>query len=126
MPFVQGKFDEDFAGIHYVDSKEAISDEDGKAAISDEDSEAATLSLEFPPVESKDSGFVPDLAFPPVESKDSGFVPDLAFPPVEVPDAGIVDLEFPSTDNVVVQQPLVDENGSVGVLSRIRGWLGKE
>lgn len=101
MPFVQGKFDEDFAGIHYEDSKEAISDED---------SEASTPSLEFPPV----------------ESQDSGLVPDLAFPPVEVPDAGIVDLEFPSTDNVVVQQPLVDENGSVGVLSRIRGWLGKE
>lgn len=40
--------------------------------------------------------------------------------------AGIVDLEFPSTDNVVVQQLLVDENESVGVLSRIRGWLGKE
>lgn len=110
MPFVQGKFDEDFAGIHYVDSKEAISDEDGKAAISDEDSEAATPSLEFPPV----------------ESKDSGFVPDLAFPPVEVPDSDIVDLEFPSIDSGVVQQPFVDENESVGVLSRIRGWLGKE
>lgn len=110
MPFVQGKFDEDLAGIHYEDSKEAISDEDGKAAISDEDSEAAT----------------PGLEFPPVESQDSGLVPDLAFPPVEAPDTGIVDLEFPSTDNVVVQQPLVDENGSVGVLSRIRGWLGKE
>lgn len=98
MPFVQGKFDEDYAGIHY---------EDSKAAISDEDSEASTPSLEFPPV----------------ESQDSGLVPDLAFPPVEAPDSGIVDLEFPSTDNVAVQQPLVDENESVGVLSRIRGWF---
>ena len=94
MPFVQGKFDEDYAGIRYEDSKEAISDEDSEVAISNEDSEAPTPSLEFPPV--------------------------------EAPDAGIVDLEFPSTDNVVVQQPLVDENGSVGVLSCIRGWLGKE
>lgn len=110
MPFVQGEFDEDFAGIRYEDSKEAISDEDSEVAISNEDSEASAPSLEFPPV----------------EPQDSGLVPDLAFPPVEAPDSGIVDLEFPSTDNVVVQQPLVDENGSVGVLSRIRGWLGKE
>jgi hypothetical protein len=110
MPFVQGKFDEDFAGIHYEDSKEAISDEDGEAAISDEDSEA-TIS---------------DLEFPPVESQDSGLVPDLAFPPVKVPDSGIIDLEFPDDNTVAVQQPLVDENESVGVLSRIRGWLGKE
>lgn len=101
MPFVQGKFDEDFAGIHY---------EDSKAATTNEDSKAATPSLEFPPV----------------ESQDSGFVPDLAFPPVEVSDTGIVDLEFPSTDSGAVVQSLVDENGSVGVLSRIRGWLGKE
>ena len=101
MPFVQGKFDEDFAGIHY---------EDSKAATTNEDSKAATASLEFPPV----------------ESQDSGFVPDLAFPPVEVPDSGIVDLEFPSTDSGAVVQPHVDENESVGVLSRIRGWLGKE
>lgn len=101
MPFVQGKFDEDFAGIHY---------EDSKAATTNEDSKAATPSLEFPPV----------------ESQDSGFVPDLAFPPVEVPDTGIADLEFPSTDSGTVVQPLVDENESVGVLSRIRGWLGKE
>lgn len=101
MPFVQGKFDEDFAGIHY---------EDSKAATTNEDSEAATPSLEFPPV----------------ESQDSGFVPDLAFPPVEVSDTGIADLEFPSTDSGTVVQPLVDENESVGVLSRIRGWLGKE
>lgn len=110
MPFVQGKFDEDLVGIHYGGSEAAISDEDSEVAISNEDSEASTPSLEFPPV----------------ESKDSGLVPDLAFPPVEVPDSGIIDLEFPSTDNVVVQQPFVDENGSVGVLSRIRGWLGKE
>lgn len=103
MPFVQGKFDEDFVGIHY---------EDSKAAIPNEDSEAATPSLEFPPVESQDSGFVPDLAFPPVEVSDSGI--------------NIVDLEFPSTDSGTVVQPLVDENESVGVLSRIRGWLGKE
>lgn len=101
MPFVQGKFDEDFAGIHY---------EDSEAATTNEDSKAATPSLEFPPV----------------ESQDSGFVPDLAFPPVEVSDTGIVDLEFPSTDSGAVVQSLVDENGSVGVLSRIRGWLGKE
>lgn len=40
--------------------------------------------------------------------------------------AGIADLEFPSTDSGTVVQPLVDENESVGVLSRIRGWLGKE
>lgn len=103
MPFVQGKFDEDFAGIHY---------EDSEAATTNEDSEAATPSLEFPPVESQDSGFVPDLAFPPVEVPDSGI--------------NIVDLEFPSTDSGAVVQSLVDENGSVGVLSRIRGWLGKE
>ena len=103
MPFVQGKFDEDFAGIHY---------EDSKAATTNEDSKAATPSLEFPPVESQDSGFVPDLAFPPVEVSDSGI--------------NIVDLEFPSTDSGAVVQPLVDENESVGVLSRIRGWLGKE
>ena len=96
MPFVQGKFDEDYAGIRYEDSKEAISDEDSEVAISNEGSEASTPSLEFPPV----------------ESQDSGLVPDLAFPPVEVPHS--VDLEFPSTDNVVVQQPLVDENESVG------------
>lgn len=101
MPFVQGKFDEDFVGIHY---------EDSKAATPNEDSEAATPSLEFPPV----------------ESQDSSLVPDLAFPPVEVSDTGIADLEFPSTDSGTVVQPLVDENGSVGVLSRIRGWLGKE
>lgn len=101
MPFVQGKFDEDFAGIHYEDSKAATTNEDSEAAI-------------------------PSLEFPPVESQDSGFVPDLAFPPVEVPDSGIVDLEFPSTDSGVVVQPYVDENESVGVLSRIRGWLGKE
>lgn len=101
MPFVQGKFDEDFAGIHYEDSKAATTNEDSEAAIS-------------------------DLEFPPVESQDSGFVPDLAFPPVEVPDTGIADLEFPSTDSGTVVQPLVDENESVGVLSRIRGWLGKE
>lgn len=101
MPFVQGKFDEDFAGIHY---------EDSKAATTNEDSEAATPSLEFPPV----------------EPQDSGFVPNLAFPPVEVSDTGIADLEFPSTDSGAVVQPLVDENESVGVLSRIRGWLGKE
>lgn len=101
MPFVQGKFDEDFAGIHY---------EDSEAATTNEDSKAATPSLEFPPV----------------ESQDSGFVPDLAFPPVEVSDTGIADLEFPSTDSGTVVQPLVDENESVGVLSRIRGWLGKE
>lgn len=103
MPFVQGKFDEDFAGIHY---------EDSKAATTNEDSKAATPSLEFPPVESQDSGFVPDLAFPPVEVSDSGI--------------NIVDLEFPSTDSGAVVQSLVDENESVGVLSRIRGWLGKE
>lgn len=101
MPFVQGKFDEDFVGIHYEDSKAATTNEDSKAAIS-------------------------DLEFPPVESQDSGFVPDLAFPPVEVSDTGIVDLEFPSTDSGAVVQSLVDENESVGVLSRIRGWLGKE
>lgn len=101
MPFVQGKFDEDFAGIHYEDSKAATTNEDSEAAI-------------------------PSLEFPPVESQDSGFVPDLAFPPVEVPDTGIADLEFPSTDSGTVVQPLVDENESVGVLSRIRGWLGKE
>lgn len=101
MPFVQGKFDEDFTGIHYEDSKAATTNEDSKAAIS-------------------------DLEFPPVESQDSGFVPDLAFPPVEVSDTGIADLEFPSTDSGTVVQPLVDENESVGVLSRIRGWLGKE
>lgn len=101
MPFVQGKFDEDFAGIHYEDSEAATTNEDSEAAI-------------------------PSLEFPPVESQDSGFVPDLAFPPVEVSDTGIVDLEFPSTDSGTVVQPLVDENESVGVLSRIRGWLGKE
>lgn len=101
MPFVQGKFDEDFAGIHYEDSKAATTNEDSEAAI-------------------------PSLEFPPVEFQDSGFVPDLAFPPVEVPDTGIADLEFPSTDSGTVVQPLVDENESVGVLSRIRGWLGKE
>lgn len=103
MPFVQGKFDEDFVGIHYEDSKTATTNEDSEAAIS-------------------------DLEFPPAESQDSSLVPDLAFPPVEVPDSGIniVDLEFPSTDSGTVVQPLVDENGSVGVLSRIRGWLGKE
>lgn len=60
------------------------------------------------------------------ESQDSGIVPDMTFPPVEVPDAGIVDLEFPNDNTVAVHQPLVDENESVGVLSRIRGWLGKE
>lgn len=103
MPFVQGKFDEDFVGIHY---------EDSKAATTNKDSKAATPSLEFPPVESQDSGFVPDLAFPPVEVSDSGI--------------NIVDLEFPSTDSGTVVQPLVDENESVSVLSRIRGWLGKE
>lgn len=92
MTFVQGKFDEDFAGIHYEDSKSAI----------------------------------PDLEFPPVESQDSSFEPDLTFPPVEAPDLGIIDLEFPRTDSGAVQQPLVDENESVGVLSRIRGWLVKE
>lgn len=101
MPFVQGKFDEDFAGIHYEDSKATTTNEDSKAAIS-------------------------DLEFPPVESQDSSLVPDLAFPPEEVSDTGIVDLEFPSTDSGAVVQSLVDENGSVGVLSRIRGWLGKE
>lgn len=103
MLFVQGKFDEDFVGIHYEDSKAATTNEDSKAAIP---------SLEFPPVESQDSGFVPDLAFPPVEVSDTGI--------------NIVDLEFPSTDSGTVVQPLVDENESVGVLSRIRGWLGKE
>lgn len=77
MPFVQGKFDEDFAGIHYEGSEAVIPNEDSKAAIS-------------------------DLEFPSVESQDSGFVPDLAFPPVEEPDSGIVDLEFPSTDSGVV------------------------
>lgn len=92
MPFVQGKFDEDFVGIHYGD---------GKATI-------------------------PNLEFPPVESQDSSLVPDLTFPSVEAFDAAIVDLEFPSTDSGAVQQPLVDENESVGVLSHIRGWLGKE
>ena len=61
-----------------------------------------------------------------MESQDSSLVPDLAFPPVEVSDTGIADLEFPSTDSGTVVQPLVDENESVGVLSRIRGWLGKE
>lgn len=101
MPFVQGKFDEDFAGIHYEDSKTATTNEDSEAAI-------------------------PSLEFPPVEFQDSSLVPDLAFPPVEVSDTGIVDLEFPSTDSGTVVQPLVDENESVGVLSRIRGWLGKE
>lgn len=92
MPFVQGKFDEDFVGIHYKGSKSAI----------------------------------PDLEFPPAEPQDSGLVPDLTFPPVEAPDLGIIDLEFPSTDSGAVQQLPVDENESVGVLSRIRGWLGKE
>lgn len=101
MPFVQGKFDEDFAGIHYEDSKAATTNEDSKAALS-------------------------DLEFPSAESQDSSLVPDLAFPPVEVSDTGIADLEFPSTDSGTVVQSLVDENGSVGVLSRIRGWLGKE
>lgn len=61
MPFVQGKFDGDFAGIHY---------EDGKAAIP---------NLEFPPVESQDSSLVPDMTFPPVESPDLGII-DLEFP----------------------------------------------
>lgn len=101
MPFVQGKFDEDFAGIHYEDSKAATTNEDSKAAIS-------------------------DLEFPSAESQDSSLVPDLAFPPVEVSDTGIVDLEFPSTGSGAVVQSLVDENESVGVLSCIRGWLGKE
>jgi len=101
MPFVQGKFDEDFAGTHYEGSKAATTNEDSKAVIS-------------------------NLEFPPVESQDSSLVPDLAFPPVEVPNTGIADLEFPSTDSGTVVQPLVDENESVGVLSRIRGWLGKE
>lgn len=110
MPFVQGKFDEDFAGIHYEDSKAATTNEDSKAATTNEDSEAA----------------IPSLEFPPVEFQDSSLVPDLAFPPVEVSDTGIADLEFPSTDSGTVVQPLVDENESVGVLSRIRGWLGKE
>lgn len=98
MPFVQGKFDEDFAGIHYKDNK-----------------------LEFPPAETPDLGVVPDMIFPSVESQDSGLVPDLAFPPVEAPDSGIVDC----TGNVAVQRLLVDENEneSVGVLSRIRGWF---
>lgn len=100
MPFVQGKFDEDLAGIHYEDSKAATPNEDSEAAIS-------------------------NLEFPPAESQDPSLVPDLAFPPVEAPDPGIVDLEFPSTGNVAVQQPLVDENENenVGVLSRIRGWF---
>ena len=50
-------------------------------------------------------------------------VPDLTFPPVEAQEVGITDFEFPSTDMGTVQQPVVDENNSVGVLSRIRGWF---
>lgn len=50
-------------------------------------------------------------------------VPDLTFPPVEAQEVGITDFEFPSTDMGTVQQPVVDENKSVGVLSRIRGWF---
>lgn len=54
---------------------------------------------------------------------DEASVPDLTFPPVEVLETGITDFEFPSTDMGPVQQPIVDENNSVGVLSRIRGWF---
>lgn len=50
-------------------------------------------------------------------------VPDLTFPPVEAQEVGITAFEFPSTDMGTVQQPVVDENKSVGVLSRIRGWF---
>lgn len=54
---------------------------------------------------------------------DEASVPDLTFPPVEAKDVGITDFEFPSTDKGAVQQPVVGENKSVGVLSRIRGWF---
>lgn len=54
---------------------------------------------------------------------DEASVPDLTFPPVEVSEVGITDFEFPSTDKGTVQQPVVDESNSVGVLSRIRGWF---
>lgn len=50
-------------------------------------------------------------------------VPDLTFPPIDRANKGIPDFRFPSTDSGVVVQPLVDENKSVGVLSRIRGWF---
>lgn len=67
----------------------------------------------------------PDLTFPSVERTDTG-IPDLTFPPMERIDEDIPDLGFPSTDSGFVVQPSVDENKSVGVLSHIRGWLGKE
>lgn len=70
-----------------------------------------------------DEASVPDLTLPPVEVQDSNSVPDLTFPPVEEQEVGITDFEFPSTDMGTVQQPVVDENKSVGVLSRIRGWF---
>ena len=54
---------------------------------------------------------------------DEASVPDLTFPPVEAQEVGITDFEFPGTDMGTVQQPVVDENKSVGVLSRIRGWF---
>lgn len=54
---------------------------------------------------------------------DEASVPDMTFSPVEELEVGITDFEFPSTDMGTVQQPVVDENKSVGVLSRIRSWF---
>lgn len=70
-----------------------------------------------------DEASVPDLTFPPVETQDSNSVPDMTFPTVGSTGSGITDFEFPSTDMGTVQQPVVDENKSVGVLSHIRGWF---
>lgn len=93
MPFVQGKFSEDFRGIRYGDNVQGVLDTTFHSA----ESAAGALNMEFPPVESAPAG-IPDLTFP---DTDTGGVKQ----------PYVVDKKSPAKVK------------SAGVMSRIRGWF---
>ena len=110
MPFVQGKFDEDYVGIHFKDDEAAVPD------------------LEFPPVESQDSSFVPDMTFPSVQSAPTG-ITDLTFPsfdeggPVVQPPESAKGAKGSKAAKSAKGAKDADESKRVGVLSHIHGWF---
>lgn len=93
MPFVQGKFSEDFRGVQYGDNVQGVLD------ITFHSRESATSAL--------------DMKFPPVESAPAGIL-DLTFPDTDtggVKQPTVLDRERPV------------KGKSAGVVSRIRGWF---
>lgn len=93
MPFVQGKFSEDFQGIRYGDNVQGV------------------LGINFHSAKSKTGAL--DMKFPPVESAPAG-IRDLAFP-----DTDTGDVKQPP----VVDKKSLVKGKSASVVSRIRGWF---